>query len=583
MILIIIIIYIYEIITNAYNINKNKIETEIDLYNYINKTDIINMKNIVINFIKIRNNIDINTNNFIIYQNYYDTIIYFLKKKCFKKYCVYSFIIFYKNKLNNIYKNELTNAHTNELTNAHTNELIENIKQQLIFDDYILYNDTQIKKNFPFSLIYLINLWNIELNNNNNELIEEIKKYFNKNILFKYIPRNYFLLNNLLKKILINDKKYVTSHYFGKQYKFYKFKINKINILKIINYLNKPFKKNYYNNTKIFYKLKPNIHINENMIDPKMYRYLCMHDNTIKIIDKIWTYKLKKNINVDDKNTKEIFKISFFYKSKFSIRDIGVQYTDTINNKVLLDITKAFDNVNWIILKKYLISNLKRKMNSNKAIQFVYDYMYILINKKCYLNKIKLNISNGISQGLPSSAIIFTLFMEEIIFRWMNKYKFKNNIDFIIICFIDDIYLEIINTNNTLFIINSLIEELKIAKLLINNDKSKASENLNINFLNKLTINDSYMGIFFNRNLKDLIPLINNDMKIRKWNVKCKYNLLLIDNKLFIKFEKKDIKYFNYSKKYLFYKLGHILSSNFFEKTEFEKYYYDDSHYFIIN
>jgi len=245
--------------------------------------------------------------------------------------------------------------------------------------------------------------------------------------------------------------------------------------------------------------------------NPSNFRYLVNHSNVIKIIDRIWYQSLIDCIknNLPDK---KIYKVNLFPGFNVKVIDTAINNTFNINSTVLIDINKAFDSLEWNVLEDLLISNISRKTDPNIACSLVNYYLIILKNRKTFYNNKPITISKGIPTGLPSSPLIFTLVIEEIIFRWMNKMNFHNFIDFIINIYIDDIYIKIFDSHKAQYIIFSLIFHLQNFNLHVNMLKSKAAPNLNLS-LPHLTYSDSYLGIPFTRNKKIYCNLILNEFQ----------------------------------------------------------------------
>ncbi len=230
---------------------------------------------------------------------------------------------------------------------------------------------------------------------------------------------------------------------------------------------------------------------------PIHFRYLVNHHNSIKILDRIWCNDVMKKCgnNLPDY---DIYKVNLTKSFNNNLINVAITNTKSINSVILLDIIRAFDSVEWNILEELLIANLTRKINYYFAIYYVNYYMTIIKNRIVRYKNFKIKVNKSIPTGLPSSNIIFTLVIEEIIYRWMNKYKFKQYVDFILNIYVDDIYLKIINYSKTKLIVNSLMAFLNKYKFYINFKKSKADINLNLPF-SQLTNIDFYLGIPFTR------------------------------------------------------------------------------------
>ena len=273
--------------------------------------------------------------------------------------------------------------------------------------------------------------------------------------------------------VLDNEINYVYNYIYGNQF-------NKKDIMKKICYCT------------VFPKYKSG-----DGTSPTHFRYLVNHHNSIKILDRIWCQEVIKKCGNNLPNY-DIYKVNLTKSFNNNLINVAIINTESINDVILLDITRAFDSLEWNILENLLISNLTRKINSYQAHYFVNYYMTIIKNRVVRYKQQEVKVNKGIPTGLPSSNIIFTLAMEEIIYRWMNKYKFKQYNDFILNIYVDDIYLKIINHSKTKLIVNSLLSYLNKYKLYINFKKSKADINLKLP-LSQLTNMDSYLGVPFTR------------------------------------------------------------------------------------
>jgi hypothetical protein len=245
---------------------------------------------------------------------------------------------------------------------------------------------------------------------------------------------------------------------------------------------------------------------------PENFRYLVNHHNSVKILDRIWCSELitKCGTNLPDNS---IYKSTLVKSFNGSIITVANENTKSIDNVVMVDVMKAFDSLDWDILEDLLISNLTRKINKESATDLVSQYITILKNRELYYNNIRVEVSKGISTGLPSSNLVFTLAIEEILFRWFTKSGFSNNKDFKMNVYVDDIYMKIFNIAKASEIVNGLIDHLQSYKLKVNREKTKADEKLKISGLtNILTTSDYYLGIPFTRDIKLYGQLILNEL-----------------------------------------------------------------------
>lgn len=309
--------------------------------------------------------------------------------------------------------------------------------------------------------------------------------------------------------------------------------------------------------------------------DPYNFRYLINHHNTIKVLDRILCYNIIDSIknNGPDKN----IYISNF--NKFSDNDNSNKETlyyaniNTLstNNIVLIDILKAYDSLEWDDIEDLLLTNLTRKSNSTIANELVTKYLIILKNRELYYNKIKVKIEKGIPTGLPSSTLVFLLCIEEIITRWLKKYKYTTN-DFILNIFVDDIYIKMINIKEANNIISSLIDYLLNYNLKININKCKADLILGLNF-KPILETDCYLGIPFTRNITKYSSIILDEY-YKKHNFKMSW--LDIYNEL------KNNKTENYKHYfgYFNYKLKPLLKYNNIESNQQNMLYFIKKNFF---
>jgi len=256
--------------------------------------------------------------------------------------------------------------------------------------------------------------------------------------------------------------------------------------------------------------------------------------------------------NLPDKN---IYKANLVKAFNGSIIETAVENTKSIDAVVLLDISKAFDSLEWDILEQLLKTNLSRKTSPEKAQELVDQYMTIMKNRKLYYNNNLITISKGIPTGLPSSNLVFTLVLEEILFRWFTKYNYKNYEDFIMSIYVDDIHMKILKKQNANKIITGLIDYLGLYKLNINISKSRVCPNLQVDLPNKLSNKDFYLGIPFTRDIELYGKLILSDFQKNKLNLSWIQIYDILCKEKSDDTTKKIIGYFNY-------KLNPLLDNN---------------------
>ena len=252
---------------------------------------------------------------------------------------------------------------------------------------------------------------------------------------------------------------------------------------------------------------------------PEHYRYLVNHSNPIKIHDRLWSVEVITlcGNNLPDKN---IYKVNLVKNWNKCIIEVAIENTLETKGVVLLDITRAFDSVEWSVAQTLLTCSLIQKIGETKGKQLVEQYMEVLSSRELYYKKKIVPCSKGIPTGLPSSNIVFTLILEEIIKRWISENniivgeKFKLNI------YVDDIYIKFyddVNKESKIQIVSSLIQTLAKYNLIVNSEKSKADKNLELQSVipNDLTNTDLYLGIPFTRDINLYGQVINNELKKR--------------------------------------------------------------------
>lgn len=280
--------------------------------------------------------------------------------------------------------------------------------------------------------------------------------------------------------------------------------------------------------------------------DPKNFRFLSNHSKCFKILDKFWTNNL---INVLSRNNslpdKTIVRNNFDRTFTVSIRDLALEKMYKFKNGskiVLLDIKKAFDSVSWNILKELLINNLTRKINKNFAEKMVEQYMFLNTNRSIKFNSETIKFNKSIATGLPSSTIVFSLLIEELIFEWFNKEKCQEEI--LINTFVDDMYLEFKDTKNSYQLTESLIKFLNKHKLIINTSKTKT----NIEELpySKIDKTECYLGMPFALNKNDYIEECVEMFKDKYYDIDVADMIDILESESHAKIKKEIKGFFNY-------------------------------------
>jgi len=303
--------------------------------------------------------------------------------------------------------------------------------------------------------------------------------------------------------------------------------IDVYNYIKLTNIQKKSNIKNF-SNCKVIPQYKYG-----NITEANNFRYVINHHNVIKIIDRLWSinvlYKCGNNL-LDDK----IFKSGLINPDFKDIEKIANLKTNNLNNKVIIDIKKAYDSLEWNVIYKLLLSNLTRKINKKDAIIFIEEYFIILKNRNLFYKDKLIKFSKGIPIGLPSSSIVFNFVFEEIVLRWLyNNKEFKQH--FLLTIYVDDILFDFLINNKINYIIINFINYIKLYGFNVNIDKLKVSPNIYDKTIGSVLLyNDFYLGIPFTRDIKLYGILILQTFQ-KKYNHQLSWNDLyniIINNKI---------------------------------------------------
>jgi hypothetical protein len=183
---------------------------------------------------------------------------------------------------------------------------------------------------------------------------------------------------------------------------------------------------------------------------------------------------------------------------------VADENTRSRENTILIDIEKAFDSCDYDIIEDLLKSSLSRKSNLTTAENLTKQYMYILRERVLFFKDQKVNYQKGLPTGFPSSNMVFSLVMDEIIFRWKNQNKglFEIGKDLKLNIYVDDIYIKLFNLSIKDPVVITIIDTLQDYGFKVNFEKCKADANLDLEFFTNLEETDMYLGIPFTRDIK---------------------------------------------------------------------------------
>ena len=289
---------------------------------------------------------------------------------------------------------------------------------------------------------------------------------------------------------------------------------------------------NCYTDLNNNYKIRKNIlyKINRCNIYPKYkgkgdnksldnFRFLFDHNKFFKILDKLLSIeiiqKLKKNNKLPDKN---IYCANIDKSYSHSIKELAYDIVKSNDDIILVDISKAFDNLEYDFIERKLYNYLSKRLSLKDAYEITSKYLYLLKNRRIFYKKNEINVLKGIATGLSSSGIIFTLLFDEIISEYINYLRIlgiKLNEDYFLKIFMDDICIKVINHEKKQIIYDNLINILLYNRYKINKDKCKCSNNLSIANVNCLKDGDLYLGLPFSSSIKNYLEIIFNQFQKR--------------------------------------------------------------------
>ena len=264
------------------------------------------------------------------------------------------------------------------------------------------------------------------------------------------------------------------------------------------------------------------IHKKDDIDNPKNYRYLYNFSNIIKLLDKIWANNICQELTGKLDGDKYL---SYHIRGGFNenMKTKASKFTNSLDNKIMLDFEKAFDNVSFFSIKHLLKDFLIRKLGIDKGIKYFKQYFNIITNSSIYFNKIKIKRNKGIPTGLPSSNLIFTAIINQIFYVYTKYFPdflkyFNYNV------YVDDIAIDILNNKiNIKKYLDPLLSIFKYYKFKCNFNKCLISKNISFNYpkFNKITTNTKYLGIYFSRDISEYFKLIIDEFN-KKNNLECK-------------------------------------------------------------
>ena len=386
----------------------------------------------------------------------------------------------------------IVNLLLNKIPYIYLNNIYEEIKRNKVHKKYEGSDEDAVE---------FIN--NLYLDEESNFKIDIVKEYDNLN-LYNYIVDN-------KKNLLINNINFYS-------------KIEKVLMLKDTNY--KEVLKNYKYFEKLFFCLinnkkvdlkkisKVNIflkHKKGDTSDINNFRFLFQHNMYLKMIDKILTNELInsmiRNNNIPDTN---IYINNINKIISDDIREKSNQILLNMDNKILIDVSKAYDSINRNVLYKILTNVLTEKVSKLFASRFLNLYDKIISNRVIYYNDKEVNISKGIPTGLSSSNIIFILIFEYIfkgVIKQLNNKNIIHDKDYKLKIYVDDIAINIISVNKAKIIYDTITNNLNFYGFKVNKIKTKASKNLNL-YLKELKCGDMYLGLPFSNSIKNFLDII---------------------------------------------------------------------------
>lgn len=212
-----------------------------------------------------------------------------------------------------------------------------------------------------------------------------------------------------------------------------------------------------------------------NATDCNNYRTISLLSHASKILLNIVKIRLKGKIN------EQLADDQFGFRKEKGTREAILALKQILERRIdvdlptfvtFIDLEKAFDKVDWILLMKTL-KNKRIDWKDRRLILNLYRTQTMIIDVNGVTKK--ANIRKGVRQGCPLSPYLFNIFIEEAINEMKEETKGVkiNGQKVHCIRFADDIALVAENEEEMNEMLNILAEKLNKYKLKINAGKTK--------------------------------------------------------------------------------------------------------------
>ena len=250
--------------------------------------------------------------------------------------------------------------------------------------------------------------------------------------------------------------------------------------------------------------------------NPQNYRYYYYFSNNMKLLDKIWCHKVISELSGKLDNRRHLSFYGFHeINNNFKVK--AVEFTNSMDNKIMLDLVKAFDSVSFPTLEKLLKGYLVRKLGEKKGTTYFEQYFNRIIHTRVFYNGTEINRNKGLPTGLPSSTFVFTCLMDELFFLFMKNYPtFTKYFEYQV--YVDDIGIHVLdNTIDIREFMDPLFRKFtdygfsfNPAKCQISNNIANAYKDFSI-----ITKDTKYLGIYFARDVTEYIEIVVNEFNER--------------------------------------------------------------------